>query len=68
MPKRSSEVTKVMAARGAKLLRALADVVERGEFYDLQIDSMGQYYSFMGEPVRKQHTIRIITEEEAVRG
>jgi hypothetical protein len=65
MPRQRSEVTKVVGKRAAELLRSLADVVERGEFHDLQIDSIGQYHSLLGEPIRKQYSIRIVTEESS---
>lgn len=68
MPRRSSEVTKAIGASAAKLLRDLADVVERGEFYDLEIQGLSQQYVLFAEPIRRQYIIRVVTVEEVGRG
>jgi len=63
MRKNNSEACKAVSENAAKMLRDLADIVERGDYYDIQFNGLGQYYTLLGEPVRRQYNFMIVTEE-----
>jgi len=63
MHRANSEAARAINANTAKMLRDLADIVEKGEYYDIEIGGLGQFYTIFGEPIRRQYTFRIVTEE-----